>query len=57
VSVVVISLALFSLRFALTLKGSSVLQRKWLKITPHIVDTVLLSTAIWHRYSHISQCP
>lgn len=47
VSAVVISLALFSFRFALTLKGSDVLQSKWLKITPHIVDTVLLATAIW----------
>ncbi|WP_081585762.1 SirB2 family protein [Brumicola pallidula] len=47
VSAVVISLALFSFRFALTLKGSDVLQRKWLKITPHVVDTVLLATAIW----------
>lgn len=47
VAAVVISLALFSFRFALTIKGSSILQQKWLKITPHVVDTVLLGTAIW----------
>jgi uncharacterized membrane protein SirB2 len=47
VTAVVISLALFSFRFALTLKGSRVLQQKWLKILPHLVDTILLLTAIW----------
>jgi len=47
VAAVVISLAFFSFRFALTLKGSNILQQKWLKITPHVVDTILLATAIW----------
>ncbi len=47
VAAVVISLALFSFRFALTLKGSGILQKRWLKITPHVIDTILLSTAIW----------
>lgn len=47
VAAVMISLAFLSFRFALMLKDSSILQQKWLKITPHIVDTVLLGTAIW----------
>jgi len=47
VTAVVISLAIFSFRFALTLKNSNILQKKWLKITPHVVDTVLIGTAIW----------
>jgi len=47
VTAVIISLALFSFRFALTLKSSDMLQKKWLKITPHVVDTILLGTAIW----------
>lgn len=46
VTAVVISLALFSFRFALKLKGSTVLEQKWLKITPHVVDTILLGSAI-----------
>ena len=46
VTAVVISLALFSFRFALLLKGSNILQKKWLKITPHVVDTILLTAAI-----------
>jgi uncharacterized membrane protein SirB2 len=37
-----ISIALFSLRFIWLLLGSEQLQKKWVKITPHIVDTLLL---------------
>jgi uncharacterized membrane protein SirB2 len=47
VTAVVISLALFSFRFALKYKGSKILEKKWLKITPHVVDTILLGSAIW----------
>ena len=28
------------------MRGLSILQRRWVKITPHIVDTLLLTTAI-----------
>ena len=38
----VISVALFTLRFAWTLMESSNLNRKWVKIAPHIIDTFLL---------------
>ncbi|MDT0581854.1 MULTISPECIES: SirB2 family protein [Alteromonadaceae] len=47
VTAVVISLALFSFRFVLTIKGHGMLQQKWLKIVPHVVDTVLLASAVW----------
>jgi len=38
----VLSISLFSLRFIWTLSNSSKLQAKWVKITPHIIDTLLL---------------
>ncbi len=37
-----ISILLFTYRFALTLMQSSQLDKKWLKISPHIIDTFLL---------------
>ncbi len=37
-----ISVALFTFRFALTLAGSAQLSKKWLKVTPHVIDTLLL---------------
>ena len=36
----------FAIRGAMKLKGSERLQKKWLKIVPHINDTILLATAI-----------
>ena len=39
----VISISLFTLRFFWTLANSSKLQAKWVKITPHIVDTLLFT--------------
>jgi uncharacterized membrane protein SirB2 len=41
-TIAVISVLLFTYRFALTLAHSQKLQLKWLKIAPHIVDTFLL---------------
>lgn len=38
----VISISLFTLRFIWLLAQSASLQKKWIKITPHIVDTLLL---------------
>jgi uncharacterized membrane protein SirB2 len=43
---VAISLSLLMLRFGLSLRGSDLLQRKFLKIAPHVVDTLLLLSAI-----------
>ena len=38
----VMSIALFTLRFAWTLVDSEQLQRKWTKVAPHLIDTLLL---------------
>ncbi len=38
----VLSITLFTLRFIWVLAQSSQLQKKWVKITPHIIDTLLL---------------
>ena len=45
-TVAVISILLFTFRFALTLVNSNKLSLKWLKIAPHIIDTLLLSLGI-----------
>jgi uncharacterized membrane protein SirB2 len=42
----IITLLGFLFRSALLFKQSPMLQKKWLKITPHIVDTLLLATGI-----------
>lgn len=42
----VISIALFIVRFAWTIKESQMLQKKWVKIAPHIIDTFLLGIGI-----------
>ena len=41
-----ISVSLFTLRFAWTLLNSGQLEKKWVKIAPHIIDTLLLSLGI-----------
>lgn len=46
VTSIVISYLLFSLRGVWMMRGSTALQQRWVKITPHIVDTVLLTSAI-----------
>ena len=43
---VAISLGFFVLRGVWMLSGSALLQKKWVKILPHIVDTLLLVSAI-----------
>jgi uncharacterized membrane protein SirB2 len=42
---VALSVLLFLLRFVLNAMQSPMLQKKWLKILPHIVDTLLLVSA------------
>lgn len=42
----VISIALFLLRGIWMLADSRMLQRKWVRIVPHMVDTVLLVSAL-----------
>jgi uncharacterized membrane protein SirB2 len=41
-----LSVLLFLLRFVLLSMQSPMLQKKWLKILPHIVDTVLIVSAV-----------
>ncbi|PCH94873.1 MAG: SirB family protein [Gammaproteobacteria bacterium] len=38
----VISISLFTLRFIWTLANSAKLEAKWIKITPHVIDTLLI---------------
>ena len=42
---IAISVVLFLLRFIWTLRQSDMLQKKWVKILPHITDTLLLLSA------------
>jgi uncharacterized membrane protein SirB2 len=41
------SLALFILRGAWMMASPALLERRWVKIVPHVVDTVLLGSALW----------
>lgn len=43
---IALSVLLFLLRFVLNALQSPMLQKKWLKILPHIVDTLLLVSAV-----------
>ena len=42
----VISIVGFVVRGALRIANAGVLQRKWIRIAPHVIDTVLLLSAI-----------
>lgn len=46
ITLAVLSISLFTLRFIWTLMNSTKLQAKWVKITPHIVDTLLLAIGV-----------
>lgn len=41
-----ISISFFILRFSWMLRGSSILQQRWVRILPHVVDTILLASAL-----------
>jgi uncharacterized membrane protein SirB2 len=43
----VVSIAGFALRGALMLAGSPLLNHRFVRIAPHVVDTVLLASAVW----------
>lgn len=43
---VIVSYLLFSLRSMWMLQGSAAMERRWVKVMPHVVDTVLLISAI-----------
>jgi uncharacterized membrane protein SirB2 len=42
-----LSIALFALRGAWMLHAPQHLQRRWARIAPHAIDTVLLASALW----------
>lgn len=45
-SAVLISFLLFFLRGVWLLRGSPIMQQRWVRIVPHAVDTILLASAI-----------
>lgn len=47
VACVVLSLSGFAARGALMLAGSPLLNARWVRVAPHVVDTVLLASAAW----------
>ncbi len=42
-----LSLAGFAARGTLMLAGSPLLHAKWIRVVPHLIDTVLLASAAW----------
>lgn len=46
VSCAVISFALFFLRGIWSFNGSPIMRQRWVKIVPHVVDTLLLASAL-----------
>lgn len=47
VGCVLLSLAGFASRGALMLRGSPLLQARFVRVAPHVVDTLLLASALW----------
>jgi uncharacterized membrane protein SirB2 len=47
VACVILSLAGFAARGALMLAGSPLLNARWVRVAPHVVDTLLLASAAW----------
>lgn len=47
VACVILSLAGFAARGALMLAESPLLNARWVRVAPHVVDTVLLASAAW----------
>jgi len=52
----VLSICGFAARGALMLRGSPLLQNRVVRVVPHVVDTVLLASAIWLAWA-IGQAP
>ena len=46
VSCAALSIGAFIVRFALALRGSRLLRRRWVRVAPHINDSLLLAAAI-----------
>ncbi|GAA0858266.1 SirB2 family protein [Aliiglaciecola litoralis] len=43
---VVLTILFFIVRFFWLMRGSDMLMKKWVKISPHIIDTILLASAV-----------
>jgi len=56
VTTVIVSLVLFNLRAYWFFRSSELLHKRWVKVLPHINDTILLISAIWMAVS-IGQYP
>lgn len=55
IALAVLSIALFVLRSVWSVNASPQLQQKWARIAPHIIDTLLLASAVYlmiasHQY-------
>ncbi|MDA3933761.1 MAG: SirB2 family protein [Gammaproteobacteria bacterium] len=46
VSAAMLSIALFCLRLYWSVNGSALLQRAWVKVMPHVIDSVLLLAGV-----------
>lgn len=46
-----ISIAGFLLRGGLMLRGSALLQQRWMRTWPHVIDTLLLASGLWMAIS------
>jgi uncharacterized membrane protein SirB2 len=46
-SAAALSVSLFALRGAWMLRSPQRLQQRWVRIIPHVIDTVLLASALW----------
>ena len=58
VASVILSLGGFAARGALMLAASPLLERRFVRVAPHVVDTVLLASALWlawiiHQYPFV----
>lgn len=59
ITTVILSFSLFMLRMLWMLADSPQLQRRWVRIVPHVIDTVLLASAIGltlilHQYPFVN---
>jgi uncharacterized membrane protein SirB2 len=52
----VLSIAGFAARGALMLADSPLLQARFVRVAPHVVDTLLLASAVWLAW-HLGQIP
>lgn len=46
-----LSISLFVLRGAWMLRAPERLARRWVRIAPHVIDTVLLASALWLAFA------